>query len=181
MLGFIIRDFINAWYANISKNPVFTNEVDKAIRCALLRVRDRLAELDLAEILTTRLVPIMTAHFRDFYDAERSIRGRKLNRSVTETEELDLAIASKYREGKLHPAASLAFSDTKTVQQDYLRKTMARVLHKVLPASLLNSGAVSTIIKEITACSVMFPVMQMLADPDTWNQLMENYGRSSGV
>ncbi|KAM7199646.1 PXA domain containing protein [Rhypophila sp. PSN 637] len=178
LLGYIIRDFIQAWYGSISKNPVFTDEVDKAIRCALLRVHDRLAQLDLAEILTTRLVPILTAHFRDFYDAERSIRGRKLNRSVTETEELDLAIASKYKDGKLHPAASLAFSDTKTVQQDYLRKTMSRVLPKILPQCLLDSRAVATIIREITSCSVMFPVMQMLADPDTWNQLMENYGRS---
>ncbi|KAK3381418.1 PXA domain-containing protein [Podospora didyma] len=178
LLEFIIRDFVKVWYAGISKNPVFTDEVDKAIRAALLQVRDRLAQLDLAEVLTTRLVPLMTAHFRDFYDAERSIRGRKLNRSVTETEELDLAIASKYKDGKLHPAASLAFSDTKTAQQDYLRKVISRVLPKVLPPSLLASGAVSTIIREITSCAVMFPVMQMLSDPDTWNQLMENYGRS---
>lgn len=174
----IIRDFIKTWYSSISKNPVFPDEVDKTIRFALLKVRDRLAELDLAEVLTTRLVPIMTAHFRDFYDAERSVRGRKLNRSVTETEELDLAIASKYKDGKLHPAASLAFSDTKTAQQDYLRKAMLKVLPRVLPPSLLASRSVSTIAKEITACAVMFPVMQMLADPDTWNQLMENYGRS---
>lgn len=178
VLGYIIRDFIQSWYSSISKNPVFTDEVDKAIRGALLRVRDRLFELDLAEVLTTRLVPLMTAHFRDFYEAERSIRGRKLNRSVTETEELDLAIASKYKDGKLHPAASLQFSDTKTTQQDYLRKTMAKILPRVLPRNLLASRAVSNIIREITACAVMFPVMQMLADPDTWNQLMENIGRS---
>ncbi|KAK3941606.1 intermediate filament protein [Diplogelasinospora grovesii] len=181
VLQFIIRDFIEAWYQSISKNPVFPNEVDKAIRCALLRVRDRLFELDLAEVLTSRLVPILTAHFRDFYDAEKQIRGRKLNRSVTETEELDLAIASKYKGGgkQLHPATSLAFSDTKMVQQDYLRKVMGeRVLPKVLPESLLRSRAVATIIREITACAVMFPIMQMLSDPDTWNQLMENYGRS---
>jgi len=178
VLEYIIRDFIRAWYSNISKNPVFTDEVDKAIRCALLRVRDRLQGVDLAEVLTTRIVPIMTAHFRDFYDAERSVRGRKLNRSVTETEELDLAIASKYKEGKLHPAASLSFSDTKTTQQDYLRQTMSRILPRVLPENLLASRAVSTIIREITSCAVMFPVMQMLSDPDTWNQLMENYGRT---
>ncbi|KAK4149599.1 PXA domain-containing protein [Chaetomidium leptoderma] len=178
ILEYIIRDFIRAWYSSISKNPVFTDEVDKVIRCALLAVRDRLQGLDLAELLTTRLVPIMTAHFRNFYDAERSIRGRKLNRSVTETEELDLAIASKYKEGKLHPAASLAFSDTKTAQQDYLRQIMSRVLPKVLPENLLASRAVSTLIREMTACAVLFPVMQMLSDPDTWNQLMENYGRT---
>jgi sorting nexin-25 len=178
LLEYIIRDFIRAWYSSISENPVFTDEVDRTIRCALLRVRDRLQGLDLAEILTTRLVPIMTAHFRDFYDAERSVRGRKLNRLVTETEELDLAIASKYKEGKLHPAASLAFSDTKTAQQDYLRQTMSKILPTVLPENLLTSRAVSTLIREITSCAVMFPVMQILSDPDTWNQLMENYGRT---
>lgn len=178
VLEYIIRDFIRSWYSAISNNPVFTDEVDKAIRCALLRFRDRLQAQDLAEVLTTRLVPILTAHFRHFYDAERSIRGRKLNKSVTETEELDLAIASKYKEGKLHPAANLAFSDTKTAQQDYLRQTMSRILPIVLPEKLLASRAVSTLVREVTSCAVMFPVMQMLSDPDTWNQLMENYGRT---
>jgi len=178
VLEFIIRDFIKSWYSSISKNPVFAIEVDRAIRCALLRVKERLADIDFAEVLTTRLVPLLTAHFRDFYDAERSVRGRKLNRSVTETEELDLAIASKYKEGKLHPAASLVFSDTKTTQQDYLRQAMSKVLPMVLPAKLLASRAVAIIIREITACAVMFPVMQMVSEPDTWNQLMENYGRS---
>ncbi|KAK4190749.1 sorting nexin-12 [Podospora australis] len=178
VLEFVIRDFIRVWYASISKNPVFENEVDSAIRGALLRVRERLEGIDLAEVLTTRLVPLMTAHFRHFFEAERSVRGKKLNRTMTETEELDLAIASKYKDGKLHPAANLAFSDTKTAQQDYLRQVMSKVLPKVLPETLLGSRAVSTIIREITACAVMFPVMQMLADPDTWNQIMENYGRS---
>ncbi|KAK3342932.1 PXA domain-containing protein [Neurospora tetraspora] len=178
VLGYVVRDFIQVWYSSISKNPVFADEVDKAIRGAILTVRDRLAQLDLATILTTRLVPILTAHFRDVYEAEKSVRGRKLNRSVTETDELDLAIASKYRDGKLHPAATLSFSDTKTTQQDYLRKVMLRILPKILPKSMLASGAVSAIVREITACAVMFPIMQMLSDPDTWNQLMENYGRS---
>ncbi|EAQ85115.1 hypothetical protein CHGG_09129 [Chaetomium globosum CBS 148.51] len=178
VLEYIIRDFIRSWYSAISNNPVFTDEVDKAIRCALLRFRDRLQAQDPAEVLTTRLVPILTAHFRHFYDAERSIRGRKLNRSVTETEELDLAIASKYKEGKLHPAASLAFSDIKTAQQDHLRQTMSKILPIVLPEKLLASRAVSTLIREVTSCAVLFPVMQMLSEPDTWNQLMENYGRT---
>ncbi|KAL2119274.1 hypothetical protein VTJ04DRAFT_6234 [Mycothermus thermophilus] len=178
VLGLIIRDFIRSWYSSISPNPVFLDEVDSAIRCALLRVGHRLQALDLAEVLTTRIVPILTAHFRDFDEAERSVRGRKLNRTVTETEELDLAIASKYRGGKLHPAASLAFSDTKTAQQDHLRQKMAKVLPLVLPDTLLSSRAVSTLIREITACAVMFPIMQLLSDPDTWNQVMENYGRA---
>lgn len=178
LLGLIMRDFVSSWYSHISKNPTFSDEVDKAVRIALGNLRNRLLELDLAEIVTSRLVPVMTIHFKDFCDAEHSVRGKKLNRSVTESEELDLAIASKYREGKLHAAASLSFPDTKLVQQDYLRKTVARILPSLLPPNLLASRAVSIIIREIVACAILFPVLQLLAEPDTWNQIMENYGRS---
>ncbi|TID07693.1 Sorting nexin-12 [Colletotrichum higginsianum] len=178
LIELIIRDFVSSWYSNISKNPVFSNQVDKAVRDALIGIRERLLELDLVDIVTTRVVPMLTAHFRDFYEAERAVRGKKLNRSVTESEELDLAIASKYKDGKLHPAASLSFPDTKLVQQDYLRKMVSAILPNVLPPSVLASRAVSTIIREIVACAVLFPVMQILAEPDTWNQVMENYGRS---
>ncbi|KAI0839798.1 PXA domain-containing protein [Hypoxylon sp. FL0890] len=178
LLELIVRDFVKSWYSNISKNPVFANEVDKAIRHALARIRDRLFETDLVEVVTSRIVPILTAHFRDAYDAERAVRGRKLNRDVTESEELDLAIAAKYKDGKLHPAVSLAYSDTKLIQQDHLRNTVAKILPKVLPSNLLDSRAVFSIIREIVSCAVLFPTLQLLSDPDTWNQLMENYGRS---
>ncbi|KAK8069715.1 hypothetical protein PG994_006331 [Apiospora phragmitis] len=140
LLSLIIRDFVQSWYSHISKNPVFANEVDKTARLVIADLRDRLFDTDLVEVVISRVVPILIAHFRDFNDAERAVRGRKLNRDVTESEELDLAIAAKYNEGRLHPAASMVYSDTKMIQQEHLRKTIAR--------------------------------------PDTWNQIMENYGRS---
>ncbi|VZI00717.1 unnamed protein product [Fusarium fujikuroi] len=178
LLGLITRDFVNSWYSNISRNPSFSNQVDQAVRQALLSLTDSLRHKDLAELVTSRLVPLLTAHFRDFYEAEKSVRGKKLNRSVTESEELDLAIASKFRDGRLHPAASLSFPDTKMVQQDYLRSLVAKIVPKVLPENMLSSRAVSIIIREIVACAVLFPVIQLLSEPDTWNQLMENLGRS---
>lgn len=177
VLDLLTRDFIWSWYSKISPNPVFRDEVDSAIRCALENVRDRLFEVDLPEVLTTRLVPILTAHFRDFNEAERAVRGRKLNRSVTESEELNLAIASKYRDGKLHPAATLLYSDLKLTQQDYLRRITSKILPHVLPDNILNSRAVSTLIREIVACAVLFPLLQIVSDPDTWNQLMDSLGR----
>ncbi|KAH6981228.1 PXA domain-containing protein [Ilyonectria sp. MPI-CAGE-AT-0026] len=177
-LDLILRDFVGSWYSHISRNPTFPNEVDRAIRQALMGLRDSLRDKDLAEIVTSRLVPLLTAHFRDFCEAERSVRGRKLNRSVTESEELDLAIASKFRDGRLHPAASLSFPDTKMVQQDYLRSLVTKIVPKLLPENMLASRAVSIIIREIVSCAVLFPVFQLLSEPDTWNQLMENFGRS---
>ncbi|KAI9738966.1 MAG: Intermediate filament protein [Claussenomyces sp. TS43310] len=179
LLDFIIRDFVERWYSNISSNPIFPNEVDNAIRLAVGNIRDRFFEIDLVEVITTRFIPIMTAHFKDFYDAERAVRGKHLNRNITESEELDLAIAGKYNNGKLHPAASLAFSDTHLIQQGYLRTLTKSLVPKVLPERNIDSRAVLILIEELVACAVLEPVMQILSDPDTWNQLMEAYGRTT--
>ncbi|TWU75075.1 Intermediate filament protein [Metarhizium rileyi] len=178
LLDLVLRDFVRGWYSHISQNPVFPNQVDRAVRLAITSLLESLRHKDLADIVTSRLIPILTAHFRDFYEAEKSVRGRKLNRSVTESEELDLAIASKYNDGSLHPAASLSFPDTKMVQQDYLRSLAEKIIPKVLPANMLASRSVSIIIREIVSCAVLSPLLQLLSDPDTWNQVMENYGRS---
>lgn len=178
LLNLILRDFVKSWYSNISKNPSFTNEVDKTLRLALCKLRDRLLGIDIVDVVITRVVPILTRHFKDFYEAERLVRGKHLNRSVTESDELDLAIAGKYNDGKLHPAASLAYSDTRVVQQDYLRNICKRILPGLLPEEVLASRAVAVLTQELVGCAVLFPVMQMLADPDTWNQIMEAYGRT---
>jgi sorting nexin-25 len=180
LLDLIERDFVNSWYSNISKNPAFTNEVDKTIRMSVANLRDRILDLDIAEIITARFVPIMTAHFRDFHEAEVTVRGKYLNRSVTESEELDLAIAARYKDGKLHPAASLAYSDTKLVQQEYLRDLTKDLMPKLLPEAVLRSRAVNVITREIVSCAVLSPVLQILCNPDTWNQAMEAYVCSIG-
>ncbi|KAK4690792.1 sorting nexin-25, partial [Lecanoromycetidae sp. Uapishka_2] len=178
LLDWILRDYVNSWYTKISPSSNFINEIERAIRTALINIRDRVFELDIVELAVSRVVPLVTAHLKDFYEAERAVRGKNLNRNVTESMELDLAIAGKYRDGKLHPASSLAFADLKLVQQEYLRRILARLLPEVLPETMIKSRAVSVLIKEIVSCAVLAPVMLILSDPDTWNQLMEAYGRT---
>ncbi|KAI1616945.1 PXA domain-containing protein [Exophiala viscosa] len=179
LIGLALRDFASSWYGKITKSSVFVNEVDKNIRVALAEVRDRILNEDMVNVIISRVVPIVTAHMREFDQAERIVRGRSLSRSVTESEELEMAIAAKYRDGKLHPAASLAFSDTKTIQQDHLRKLLVRILPDVLSPTMMASRATLVLVKEIVACAVLCPILQLLSDPDTWNQLVEAYGRTT--
>ena len=178
LLDWILRDYVTSWYSKISPNANFVNEIERATRTALINISDRLFAIDIVEVAVSRIVPLITAHLKDFYEAERIVRGRNLNRNVTESGELDMAIAGKYRDGKLHPAASLAYSDLKLVQQEHLRRILVRLLPEVLPESMIKSRAVFVLIKEIVSCAVLAPLMQMLSDPDTWNQLMEAYGRT---
>ena len=175
LLDWLLRDLVTSWYSNITRSPNFVNEIDHALRTALVGIRDRAHGIDVVELAVSRIVPRVTNHLKDFYDAERVIRGKDLNRDVTESEELDLAIARKYRDGNLHPAASLAYSDMILVQQEYLRKIVTRLLPEILPERMIRSRAVSLFIKEIVSCAVLAPLMQILSDSDTWNQLMEAY------
>lgn len=179
LLALALRDFVSSWYRNISSSPAFVNEIEKNIRAALVELRERLAREDMVNIVVTRIVPIVNNHLKDVDNAERVVKGRSLSRSMTESEELDLAIAAKYRDGKLHPAASLSYSDTKSIEQDYLRKIVVRILPDLVSDDIMSSRAVSVLVKEIVACAVLLPVVQLLKDPDTWNQIVENYGRSA--
>lgn len=178
-LTLITRDFISSWYQNISPSPVFVNDVDRMIRIAIRDLHNRLQAEDLVSLVVSRIFPIFTTHLREFDIAERSVRGRNLTRNVTESEELDLAIASKYCEGRLHPAVALSLSDQKPAEQEYLRKISVGLLAQLLPKNTLNSRVVAVLIREIFACAVLFPVVSTLSDPDTWNQLMEAYGRTA--
>ncbi|KAL8819536.1 MAG: hypothetical protein Q9223_002053 [Gallowayella weberi] len=178
LLDWLLRDLVSSWYQNITTSPNFVNSIDSTLRSAIVDIRKRIFAIDPVEVGVSRIVPIITRHLRDFYEAERVIRGKNLNRVVTESEELDVAIAAKYKDGRLHPAASLAHSDLKNVQQEYIRNIVERLLPQILPESINKSRAVSVLIKEIVSCSVIAPLLQLLSDPDTWNQLLEAYGRA---
>lgn len=178
LLDFVLRDFITAWYKNISGRSLFQNEVDRAIRQVIDKVRQRSGQLDMVELVVARIVPILTNHMRDFYNAERIVRGKNLSRDMTESEELDLAIAAKFRDGKLHPAAALAFTDTKLLQQTHLRRIVSKLMPLIMPDYMKTSAAVSILVQEIVACAVLTPVVLMLSDPDFFNQLIENSGRT---
>lgn len=179
LLSLVNRQFVTSWYHNITPNPTFANDIDRVTRVALDNLRDRLLAEDFISLIVSRIFPILTAHLREFDVAERSVRGKNLNRNVTESEELDLAIANKFREGRLHPAVGLSASDQKVVQQEYLRKIAVGLLPQLFPESVLKSRIVSVLIREIIACAVLLPIVNALSDPDTWNQLTEAYGRTA--
>ena len=113
-----------------------------------------MTNFDLVEIGVAKLLPLLTAHLRDFYDAERIVRGKDLSHNVTESEELNMAIAGKYKNGKLHSVAALANSDTTSAQQQHFRSLVAKLLPVLLPDNMKSSPAVTVMIREIVTCAV---------------------------
>ncbi|KAI0001884.1 hypothetical protein BJV77DRAFT_970081 [Russula vinacea] len=103
---------------------------------------------------------------------EIALRGAGLERRLTESEELDMLLASRYasKGGKLHPAIdNLSSSFTKQAEENHLRSLLDRILPLILPANEARSKALCVVVREITACSILYPLMDMLTDPDFWN------------
>lgn len=177
LIGILLDTHVTSWYSKICRRPLFQNEIDKVLRATIGNLGQSIGTVDLVEAVVLRIVPIITSHMQDFYVAERLVRGKNLTRQITESEELDMAIAAKYKDGKIHPAASLAATDMTSAQHGHIRKTIKRILPKALPQNMLSSGTVLVLIREIVSCAVLAPLMNMLADPDTLNQLIDNVGR----
>lgn len=176
LLRLIMRDFILEWFDQISEDAAFPISVEKAIRTAVVNLRDRLAVAlpDPTDTIVKKFLPMFTTHLADFTMAESAVRGSRI---LTESEEVDKIVATRYgasKLGGLHPATALSFSDPKLPQQEWLRALMERVLPLVMPEKEAKSRPVLVLIREIIACAVLYPVMNMLADPDVWNQLIEH-------
>lgn len=176
LLDLILRDYVTSWYGRISQRPLFQHEVDRVIRSVLLTVVARMTNFDLVEIGVANILPMVTAHMKDFYDAERVVRGKDLSHNVTESEELNMAIAGKFKNGKVHSVASLANSDTTEAQQRHLRTLVTSLLPILLPDNMKSSPATTVMIREIVTCAVLAPVLRVLSDPDTINQLIVTIG-----
>ncbi|KAI7908175.1 PXA domain-containing protein [Cokeromyces recurvatus] len=192
LLKYVLRDFIQSWYVKITNNPdeqSFPASAENIIRTAAINLSNRLQQTDLLQLLVTKLIPRITSHISDFKKAEIALRGKSLERSVTQSDELDLLLASRFRSSSssssssgnkgeigLHKAlTSVAVTTTKPTEIVYLRQLIDRILPFLIDAKDIDSGPVRIIIREIISNLVLQPVMDMLADPDFWCQMIDNY------
>ncbi|KAF4604890.1 Intermediate filament protein [Pleurotus pulmonarius] len=178
ILILIVRDFVLTWYKDISSSPSFPTAVSSVLHSSLSKLLDRAESVDLAALLVNRILPKITAHIEQFRQSEMALRGAGLERRLTQSEELDLLLASRYATKggeKLHPAIdNLSTTFTKQTEEAHLRQIIDKVLPYILPETEAKSQALKIVAREITACSVLYPIMDMVADPDFWNRMIDD-------
>jgi sorting nexin-25 len=178
VLIMIVRDFVLVWYKEISTSPSFPTAISSTLHASLERVITLLGPLDLPSIIVKRVLPKITAHVEQFRESEVALRGAGLERRLTESEELDMLLAARYATkggGKLHPAVeNLSSSFTKQSEEVHLKQLVDRALPFVLPVDEAQSKAVKIVVREIMASCVLYPIMDMLSDPDFWNQQIDS-------
>ncbi|KAF9502322.1 PhoX domain-containing protein [Pleurotus eryngii] len=178
ILILIVRDFVLTWYKDISSSPSFPTAVSSVLHSSLSKLLDRAESVDLAALLVNRILPKITAHIEQFRQSEMALRGAGLERRLTQSEELDILLASRYATKggeKLHPAIdNLSTTFTKQTEEAHLRQLIDKVLPYMLPETEAKSQALKIVAREIASCSVLYPIMDMVADPDFWNRMIDD-------
>ncbi|KAF7784145.1 hypothetical protein Agabi119p4_310 [Agaricus bisporus var. burnettii] len=173
----VFRDFLWSWYSDISSSPSFPTATSSVIHASFAQLLHRASNIDLAAFIVRRILPKVTSHIDQFRQSEMALRGAGLERKLTQSEELDLLLASRYAgKGvtKLHPAIeNLSTTFTRQTEELHLRRLVDRVLPYVLPEAEAGSKALKIVARELVACIVLYPVMDMISDPDFWNKTID--------
>lgn len=177
ILILIVRDFVLVWYKEISSSPSFPTAVSSTLHASMERLLAKALTLDLPALVVKRILPKVTSHIEQFRQSEVALRGAGLERKLTQSEELDLLLASRYAArggGKLHPAVeNLSSTFTKQSEENHLRDLVDKALPHILPEKEAQSRAVKIVVREIVACAVLYPITEMLSDPDFWNRMID--------
>ncbi|THH05750.1 hypothetical protein EW145_g4575 [Phellinidium pouzarii] len=176
ILILIVRDFVLTWYTELSSSPSFPNAVSQSIHGCLGALLKRLENTDVASLIVRRILPKLTTHVDQFRYSETALRGAGLERHLTQSEELDLLLASRYvsKGGSLHPAVeNLSTTFTKQSEETHLKALVDAILPFILSEKDANSKAVHIVAREIVACAVLAPLTDFLSDPDFWNRTID--------
>ena len=177
LLSLVVRDLVSKWYTSISDSASFPVAVEQTIQESIRNISQRVDKIDWSDVIVAQILPLVTNHIEAFRTAEFSLRGQDLQTQLTESDELDLFLAERYasesREGKLHPAVDVTSPNSRPAEEAFLSGIVERILPFILPQRELESGVVRMLVREIVACTVLLPVVDMLSDPDFWNKLIE--------
>ncbi|KAI5997955.1 PhoX domain-containing protein [Pisolithus albus] len=176
VITFIVRDFVLSWYEDISSSPSFPAAVSTTLHKSMDQLLERVRAVDFPSLIVKRILPQITAHIEQFRLSEVALRGAGLERHLTQSEELDMLLASKYasQDARLHPAVdNLSSTFTKQNEESHLRGVVDRILPQILPEQDAQSNVLRIIVREIVACATLYPIMDMIADPDFWNRTID--------
>jgi sorting nexin-25 len=175
----IIRDFVTSWYKDLSSSPAFPIAVSSVVHASLQQLISRTSAIDISALVVKRILPRVTTHIEQFRHSEVALRGAGLERSLTQSEELDILLASRYaNRGKLHAAVeNLSTTFTRQTEEMHLRQLVEKALPLILPPKESKSKTIGLVVREIITCMVLFPLVEMIVDPDFWNRMIDQVVR----
>lgn len=130
---------------------------------------NRYTKIDLGKLITTRLIPCTLKHIHDCLKIQEKVIAEK--RKIEK-------ISAAYLGKRLHAAAT-----NRENELNYLRNLTICLLPDILPKMQYNCRNYNILIREILSGWVLLPLMDVIADPNIMNLLVNitfNYKKKPG-
>lgn len=172
LIDLIVNEFIHQWFHHISSSLVFEDSVKLELKSVVIILKQKLANVNIAKFLVSKIVPLVNHHFAEYLRAEAKVKEKSLNNF--ESLERDVEVAREYEKGKLHPAVTLTLGSFEN-EKKYLRKRIGGVLPKLLSEKENTNDPAMSLVREIVACTVLCNVLGMLSEGDFYNLLIMKF------
>lgn len=177
ILEYIVRDFIASWYSSFDERPdsPFLVQLKLVLGKMVQCLQKASSRVDFPELLILKALPLITKHFKEFLVARETVMSRVREDDSPSSEEVSFAIAVEFSKNyRLHEAISLGSEDLDSSLQRYSRDKSAFILQSTLDPRELTSNFVKIISREVLCCCLLTPMLNKLADPDYWNNLISS-------
>ncbi|XP_064621309.1 sorting nexin-25-like isoform X2 [Lineus longissimus] len=144
----VVRDYVHSWYDEIGKDQKVMQSMEADIWKVIGNVSLRLGKVDLVTVMSQDIVNKLCQHFQEIKDAAIRPKG-----------------SGPRPKFLLHP---WLVSEEKELT--FVRKVSEVLLLHVLPKEYAMCKASRELLREILACRVMKPIIDLMCDPDYINQ-----------
>ncbi|XP_071813146.1 sorting nexin-14-like isoform X2 [Apostichopus japonicus] len=158
LFEYVLKDFVyELWYKELSSNEEFVTQLRMTIRHIMAVFFKRVCHVDIPSLIIDKLVKAGMSHLDVYLRAKRKL-----------THGQDIQTATIRELGPhLHIAAR-----NRLTELEYLQHLCKLLLPIVLPQKTLNSEGSKVFLREIVACKVFLPAMDVVSDPDVVNLLL---------
>ena len=158
-LDYIMRDFFESWYGNISTEPRCHLDTCAYLETVFSNLFNKLSKTDVVDVVHSLSV-IYTRHLQDIYKAKIC--------SLEETPPINCDAATPqdfhlifHRIHKFHPAVE----GTKDGELKYLRAVIEVLGHSMLPVDLYSCASARHTLLDILTKNVFLPLVNMISEP----------------
>ncbi|XP_021915515.1 sorting nexin-25 isoform X2 [Zootermopsis nevadensis] len=153
LLDLILRDYVGAWCNEAGfKSDELIQDLKVDLWHVTKNLQERLSKIDQARLVAVDMVNVVTKHFERIRLAQPSATDGKLVEFNLSTH-----LTSSARE------------------RDYLRRVSERCIALLFPPNYIQNSPVKHLLREILACKVFYPVINIMTDPDSINQKILTY------
>jgi sorting nexin-13 len=163
LLHFIVRDFIDTWYKNLTVDELFQESLLRSSRRSIGALAQCVKRVDWVPFLTRHFIDDLASHLRLYRKSMEKIESQKSKSQKAEDLEtiffdLELEMEKNYCRDLI--------STSRQYESAYLHDIADILLYLLMPSEDFRSRPLRFLVREILISKVLIPIFDKLSEPE---------------